>query len=323
MRTDAIPPGPISLPTDATFVSDADEEIFLLYTRLAALKPPDSSDTGNFHGLGTENSKEDALLVRIELKPPPTAYDPTPKSEKLNRNTGRRNRGKKREGSRSRSDYRKELEPVVLEYRLFQDITALRSRSGDTGSVLWKTSIEFLSLVLRQLHFPEPTRPGLFDYAKLRHTHVLELGAGTGLLALALSPLVRKYTTTDIPALLPLLRKNVLSAPPTTTGTTVTVAALDWTLPTLRQIDISADPPDVLLVVDCIYHPTLVRPLLATMTALAAPQHTVALVVAELRAEDVLRDFLEGWIELGWRVWSIAEGLLGPRWGMWVAWFEG
>jgi hypothetical protein len=147
--------------------------------------------------------------------------------------------------------------------------------------------------------------------------------AGTGLLALALSPLVRKYTTTDIPALLPLLRKNVLSAPPTTTGTTVTVAALDWTLPTLRQIDISADPPDVLLVVDCIYHPTLVRPLLATMTALAAPQHTVALVVAELRAEDVLRDFLEGWIELGWRVWSIAEGLLGPRWGMWVAWFEG
>jgi hypothetical protein len=141
MRTDAIPPGPISLPTDATFVSDADEEIFLLYTRLAALKPPDSSDTGNFHGLGTENSKEDALLVRIELKPPPTAYDPTPKSEKLNRNTGRRNRGKKREGSRSRSDYRKELEPVVLEYRLFQDITALRSRSGDTGSVLWKTRL--------------------------------------------------------------------------------------------------------------------------------------------------------------------------------------
>ncbi|KAH9989562.1 putative methyltransferase-domain-containing protein [Russula vinacea] len=320
---DIIPHGPISLPTDATFVSDADEEIFLLYTRLAALKPPDSSDTGHFHGLGTENPKDDALLVRIELKPPPvTAYDPAPKSEKLNRNIGRRNRRKKREGSGIRFDHGKELEPVVLEYRLFQDITALRSRSGDTGSVLWKTSIEFLSLILRQLHFPEPTRPGLFDHAKLRQTHVLELGAGTGLLALALSPLVRSYTATDIPALLPLLRKNVLSAPPTTTSTAVTVAALDWTLPTLRQIDVSADPPDVLLVVDCIYHPTLVRPLLTTMTALAAPRHTVALVVAELRAEDVLRDFLEGWIELGWRVWSIAEGLLGPRWGMWIAWRE-
>jgi protein N-lysine methyltransferase METTL21D len=138
---DAIPHGPISLPTDATFVSDADEEIFLLYTRLAALKPPDSSDSGHFHGLGTENSKEDALLVRIELEPPPIARDPAPKSEKLNRNTGRRSRGKKREGSRSKIDHRKEQESVVLEYRLFQDKTALRSRSGDTGSVLWKTRL--------------------------------------------------------------------------------------------------------------------------------------------------------------------------------------
>lgn len=182
----------------------------------------------------------------------------------------------------------------------------------------------------------------MFDYAKLREAHILELGcvlphpysppclthplyfvnrAGTGLLALALGPLVRRYTATDIPALLPLLRKNVVSLPPTATNT-VTVTALDWTLPALRQIDVCVDPPDVLLVVDCIYHPTLVRPLLATMTALAAPRHTLALVVAELRAEDVLREFLESWIELGWRVWSVGEGLLGLRWGMWVAWRE-
>jgi protein N-lysine methyltransferase METTL21D len=156
MDATGIPAGLISLPTDARFVSDADEEIFLLYTRLAALKPPDSSDTGHFHGLGSENSKEDSLLVRIELKPPlqstatATASEPSSlasNSEKSNnRNAGRRNRGKKkkREGPQSRSDVLigrgKELrEPVVLEYRLFQDITALRSRSGDTGSVLWKT----------------------------------------------------------------------------------------------------------------------------------------------------------------------------------------
>ena len=49
---------------------------------------------------------------------------------------------------------------------------------------------------------------------------------------------------------------------------------------------------------------------------------TLALVVVELRAEDALRVFLEGWIGLGWRVWSVAEKLLGPRWGMWVAWLE-
>src|SRR6266849_2948917 len=115
MDATGISAGPISLPTDATFVSDADEEIFLLYTRLAALKPPDSSDTGHFHGLGSENSKEDSLLVRIELKPPPSstattsASEPSlaPNFEKLdNRNASRRNRRKKKrgEGSRSRAD---------------------------------------------------------------------------------------------------------------------------------------------------------------------------------------------------------------------------
>jgi protein N-lysine methyltransferase METTL21D len=140
MDTTGIPDGPLSLPKDATFVSDADEEIFLLYTRLAALKPPDSSDTGHFHGLGSENSKDDALLVRIELKPPPpttvNASEPGQAPKLDNRNTGRRNRGKKR-----REGFQSRLEPVVLEYRLFQNITALRTRSGDTGSVVWKTRL--------------------------------------------------------------------------------------------------------------------------------------------------------------------------------------
>ena len=127
---------------------------------------------------------------------------------------------------------------------------------------------------------------------------------------------MRKYTATDIPALLPLLRKNVLSA-------SVTVTALDWALPALRQVDVvGSDAPDVLLAVDCIYHPALVRPLLTTLTALATPLHTAAIVVAELRAEDVLREFLQGWIALGWSVWSVGEDLLGARWGMWVAWRE-
>jgi hypothetical protein len=44
------------------------------------------------------------------------------------------------------------------------------------GHLITYFSIEFLSLVLRQLHFPEPTRRGLFDYAKFRQAHILELG---------------------------------------------------------------------------------------------------------------------------------------------------
>jgi len=307
---DTIPPGPITLPQSAILVSDADDEIFLLYTRLAALKPPDSSNTGHFHGLGSEDRNQDSLQVCIELKPPIACEPPR------NTDTGnQRRKRRRRSGAAKAKEERKGRDPIVFEYFLLQDKTALRSRSGDTGSVLWKTSVEFLSLVLQQKHFPE-TRRSLFDYVKLSQAHVMELGAGTGLLALALSPLVRKYTATDIPALIPLLRKNVISAP-------VTVIALDWTLPALRQVDVhDADAPDVLLAVDCIYHPALIRPLLTTLTALARPQHTAAVVVAELRAEDVLREFLQEWIALGWSVWSVGEDLLGARWGMWVAWRE-
>lgn len=64
-------------------------------------------------------------------------------------------------------------------------------------------------------------------------------------------------------------------------------------------------------------------------------------VVCELRAEDVVREFLEGWLSLStkkggdigstWRIWSLSDGEesqwnedsgrgLGPRYGMWVGW---
>jgi|SRR5712671_3574984 len=144
----AIPPGPVTLPANATSVSDVDEEIFLLYTRLAALKPPDSSDIGHFHGLGSENSKEDVLLVQIELKPPPITHEPKSAhmSGTLNRNTNRRNKARKRKGSVNITvGHGGPCEPLVLEYKLFQDTTALRSRDGDTGSVLWKARCAFFS----------------------------------------------------------------------------------------------------------------------------------------------------------------------------------
>jgi protein N-lysine methyltransferase METTL21D len=155
------PRGTITLPASATFVSDTDEEIFLLYTRLAALKPADSTDAGHFHGLGFENSKEDALVVRIELNPPSGSTHES-SHRKLGNGGGtisRRNRGRKRKGTSVSGtggamieEPELEPEPVVLEYELSQDKTALRSRSGDTGSVLWKTrsawSFSLCSIIL-------------------------------------------------------------------------------------------------------------------------------------------------------------------------------
>ena len=130
---DAAPPGPITLPQSAALVSDADDEIFLLYTRLAALKPADSSDTGHFHGLGSENSNQDTLLVCIELQPP-TACELPRNMEAGSQGRRRRRRG----GAPTAKEERSGRDHIVYEYVLLQDKTALRSRSGDTGSVLWK-----------------------------------------------------------------------------------------------------------------------------------------------------------------------------------------
>ncbi|KAH8996587.1 hypothetical protein EDB83DRAFT_2474768 [Lactarius deliciosus] len=51
-----------------------------------------------------------------------------------------------------------------------------------------------------------------------------------------------------------------------------------------------------------------------TLTVLATALHAVA----GLRAEDVLWEFLRGWIAPGWRVWSIGEHLLSTCWETWV-----
>lgn len=164
----------------------------------------------------------------------------------------------------------------------------------------------------------------------LRHAY---LSAGTGLLSVVLGPLVRRYSATDLPDLITLIRKNIshIPAKPSSSLTphTIKAEALDWTLPADRQLSSSvlSDPPDLILVIDCIYHPSLVAPLIDTLTSLAVPHYTSVIVVAELRAEDVMTEFIEGWVSRdGWRVWNVGgeqtDGIMGPRYGIWVGWRE-
>jgi len=47
---------------------------------------------------------------------------------------------------------------------------------SNTGFLPRIFSIEFLSLVLQQLHFPDLTHGCLFDHTKLSRAHILELG---------------------------------------------------------------------------------------------------------------------------------------------------
>ncbi|EJU01172.1 hypothetical protein DACRYDRAFT_22932 [Dacryopinax primogenitus] len=181
----------------------------------------------------------------------------------------------------------------------------------------------------------------MLSSALLQTAHVLELGSGIGLLSVLLSPIVRKYTATDIPASLPLLQKNGGSNNITQV---VTVEELDWVFLAglneerkTRYFPLS-DPPDIVLAVDCLYNPSLLKPFLTTLSYLCRPtssmserpkRRPVALVMSELRDSEVMREFLTLWLELdgdqgGWTIWRAGEGVLkGTRCVLWVGWRTG
>jgi len=131
---------------------------------------------------------------------------------------------------------------------------------------------------------------------------------------------------TDIAALLPLIRKNLsLNFDGWPSNSNIAIEELDWealhsSTPALRTANFTYSPIDLLLAVDCIYHPSLLPSLVETIDFLATPQKTAVLVVVELRAEDVVREFLERWIGTeSWEVWRVG-GLLGMPYVAWIGW---
>ncbi|TFK52008.1 hypothetical protein OE88DRAFT_1629145 [Heliocybe sulcata] len=305
--------GLVRLPAESTIVVDADEEVFLAYTRLSGFRTSDG--TSAFRGLGQVDSRKDTLTVTFELKAPSNAHDEPPTK-------------------RPRKYKTKIATETNIEVELSQDTTSLRSRSGDTGSVLWQarrvTGIALAQVLLQEHYYPVADR--FLEPSSLRNAHVLELGAGTGMLSVLLSPMVRRYTVTDIPALLPLIRKNVtLSFPewpsPNARGSNITVEELDWVLLQLASSTAREkyapyardDPPDLVLVIDCIYNPSLLQPLVDTIDYVSGSETTVAMV-SELRAEDVIREFLEAWLRVpGWKIWSTGNSVLNVPYVLWIA----
>lgn len=139
---------------------------------------------------------------------------------------------------------------------------------------------------------------------------------------------MRNYTCTDLPDLLPLIHKNlVLNFPEWPQDSNISLTPLDWvelqnTSPSNRSRVFNFNPVDLILVVDCIYHPSLIPPLLATIDYIAIPNVTTVLVVVELRAEDVIRDFLSCWLNVpAWEIWRIGKGgdaIMKRPYAMWV-----
>ncbi|KAK1924505.1 hypothetical protein DB88DRAFT_490695 [Papiliotrema laurentii] len=185
------PNGLINFPQGSVIVHDADEEILELYMNLATTQETDEGHTG---GLGFLDSTSSCLEMDVVLRPPTldSGAGTIPASS-----------GRKRKGPKGKS----EKEEVRLPVRVQQDLTALKGRKGDTGSVLWRSSLYLARHILTQHHYPSPN--SLINLEVLQRSRVLELGAGTGLLAVLLSPLCAEYTASDRLENLKLVHRNL------------------------------------------------------------------------------------------------------------------
>ncbi|KAL4066089.1 hypothetical protein J3A83DRAFT_4433057 [Scleroderma citrinum] len=319
----------VKLPPGTSVVTDADEEIFLLYTALNRANTKPLTGPDGHRGLGHVDSRKDTLTIQFALTEPAKSAlcSGIPRQEQSHKSS------KKKQVKKTRS-------PAIrtIEVEIAQDKTALRSRKGDTGSVVWRASVEFARAFLQQYYFPP--EDAVFDFSRLAEFHCLELGSGTGLLGVALAPLFCSFTATDIAALLPLIRKNVTlnfdreNVSAKSPRINLSVEELDWlTLTSLTPgpsrkrycpspTVISEDNGvwDLVLAVDCIYHPSLIPPLVDTIGTVSTPGQTWVLVVVELRQEDVAREFLDLWLKHDGGNWSITriDGLLDPNFAIWV-----
>ena len=192
-------------------------------------------------GLGFLDSTKSTLDVEIVLTPdiPPLEHmesvgDDLGKSTLISVPARRRRKVYKRTKE-------VEVQEVKVSVKVQQDLNALKGRKGDTGgsspysvididevlgSVLWRSrfvyppppvlsqsgvdddSLHLARHVLSQ-HLYSSTK-SLLDYPTLASSHILELGAGTGVLAALLNPLCGSYTASDRLENLRLVERNLL-----------------------------------------------------------------------------------------------------------------
>ncbi|KAJ4457491.1 putative protein N-lysine methyltransferase METTL21D [Paratrimastix pyriformis] len=116
--------------------------------------------------------------------------------------------------------------------------------------------------------------------------HILELGAGTGLLGVALAKHGARVVITDLPKTLPVLERNIAmngiaypgperAEAPDCPGW-ARAMAIDWFAPPALEA-VSARPLDLIIASDCIYDLALHGPLIDTLVALSGPETEVLL----------------------------------------------
>ena len=102
--------------------------MFLLYSYL---RKTVQQNEGEFRGLGHVDSRKDILIVKLELQLPSQTVHASESDFVSPSSVKRRRQNKKTRKTGQTVD-------KTVDIRLAQDKTALHTRKGDTGSVLWK-----------------------------------------------------------------------------------------------------------------------------------------------------------------------------------------
>lgn len=209
---------------------------------------------------------------------------------------------------------------------------------------MWWSSLHFA-----QYFLAHDKGTGLFQPERLSGRAVFEIGSGTGVLPAYLfanqswtvpgnEPI--KWIATDQAELLPLLSRNLKGKDSPSVKTYVD--EYDWTyiqsltnprhrkdyLAELLSPFSSAETkyPDLVLCVDCVYNPALFRALANAIEAVCA-QHTVVVIVVQLRAYDTIHEFLDVWLRSGkFCAYSVEDSALPPAfrqgYAIWIAWLN-
>ena len=195
--------------------------------------------------------------------------------------------------------------------------------AGTTGATVWKIT-PFLAQLLVQ-----PSNL-LWKTAILHsNANVVELGCGiSGLLGLALSPLVSSYTLTDQEYVMRALRKNLAANEPQPPRkflqkqgvstrkpqADLHTTCLDWEKDSVLTLSETVADLDLVIASDCIYNDFLIAPFVSTCAEICcslecSSKPAVVLVAQQLRSEEVLEQWLEKMRER-FHVWRVTDAHL-------------
>ncbi|KAJ1521966.1 hypothetical protein ONE63_002297 [Megalurothrips usitatus] len=147
---------------------------------------------------------------------------------------------------------------------------------GDVSCVIWDASLVLARYLEKRVEQ---------DPLSLKSLKVIELGAGVGCVGILAACFGADVISTDLPAVLPLLERNINANKPiwSQAGGHVRACELNWgtTKPDL-------EPPNILLLADCVYYMESVAPLVSTIKQLSTKE-TEIIICQEQRDSDKQR----------------------------------